>query len=948
MKNYRIEYLLLKKDGNHTILDITDGAVSLDELHMQSAGRMASGKIVLNAEVGQFTSAVGKYPILKQFDLLILTVINDDGIDGDFRIMEIVTDIGQFSTKSSHLLPLELQGRERNLAGVTFSGFFRSATHFSMGNNVISSYIRQTSSESRINQPLIRLDNQLPDFNPNIWDFTYVDNCYDAVNFLIDQANLPVTAGGGGDRFSAIYEDDMDSLTTLKLSIISQGSRNEGNIPTLEKNVKHQIRSIHRTKQASTGTLSIVRGATKTGTMPTNFSKFVSKLEFYRAIKQYDTDIAYPIGVYARFNGLSYISIQPVPINTPPPTAQWQLVKVGDFIGDIQYSPWTEDKVAPLINGFSNPTGGFGNTFDNVAVIDSNSTIHDTNTNREWVLFRSNTTDIVNDDYLNKYMSNFGGIRQFVHGTVVLVDTELGPVGGDFIGNDLNGKPFADNIATFIVPENKSPLSGYWLVIRESQDFDQVAVHTEGRTYEWNVLFAQVNNRNYPGVDRKRGGAGENFKWRDISSQFIGNDCFHQPINVEMVDGLIPDTIRNTGEALNDPNDIPYKRNSAIKLIFGYGKDKLTPIQRNFWFNLSRLVWDFSGVVQQNISQLALTQFNTFTTPDYTNVGWWFSFASPYPLSTHNGITEEIGALYGGDVNSLNKHRYFDLFNIRYTPTGKEGWVHDDSDNLSEITGVKFIFVFDIKNNGGRIPGVGDVPFIYWIKDAEGVVWKSQKTIYKHLGDVQSIEIEFGDLSPVYRARTPLGIDNVIDNIILPDLEVNEALFKDKIILQGFQCDLGYDDFGRYAINQTETHLKPAFFDFFEGGVGAVRFEGTIDAFSFVKTPVAISKSNSLSDERIIIPDIEDFSNIRNTESLQRAADALQEIEQWPYEQYSVEQQGITDLNLEDSVYLKDILIPENEGGQNNTVKLACRELLYTSTRDGGLIRTVVLVRKIQ
>ncbi len=143
-------------------------------------------------------------------------------------------------------------------------------------------------------------------------------------------------------------------------------------------------------------------------------------------------------------------------------------------------------------------------------------------------------------------------------------------------------------------------------------------------------------------------------------------------------------------------------------------------------------------------------------------------------------------------------------------------------------------------------------------------MWKSQKVLYRHLGETQEFAFEFGDLTPVQRNRTPLGIQNVIENIIAGELETHEELFKDQILWQGFQWDAGYDDKGRYSPNIFETIIKPQFFDFFGGNVGNVRFVGILDSYGFTKAPLAISKNPAilgLNDVRTIIPQIDDYQD---------------------------------------------------------------------------------------
>lgn len=953
-KNYKVEFLDNIEPPNDPI-DITEYVVSLDDFNIQSTGIISDAKLTINGEFGQFISNSNgnTTPILTQFERLRITILDDDGNPQSNRIMQITTDLAQIAPQSSYLLPLELEGRERYLSGIPFGGIFRDATHKEMALNILLAVGRQNGSL----QPIVAFDNNdLPDFNPNIWDFTHVDNCFDAFMEVVRHANLPVSAGGGGNRYAVIFEDDVSfPLSILRINIIKQGENNVAPFPVLEQNADHPIIAIDKVKSPSTGSIVIARGRPGTGTQPSNISEFISKLEFYRAIKTYDSTIEYPQGSYVTHKGIKYQANSPVPLGTDPPSGAWSVIDVGDYIGTFQYSPFTHNKATgPIKNGFANPTGGFDpDDFDSVAIPDHNMVIRDSHTNREMVLFRTNTTDITGDTYLNKYLFNE---TDFVEGTVVLVDTSLGGIGGDFAadnygtgaGNDPNGLPYADNIAEFRIPPLSAPSLGRWFVTRVTEDYDQVSVYAEGRVFEYNVAFDPAD-RIYPGSDRRRGGlAGpQPFAWRDVSNAFLGNDCFHTPLSIEITDGLFGNTIEKD-EPLNDQFGNPYKSNSAVKIVYGYSQDVERPEEQDVWVKLYHLVKTPLLGIAPFLADLTLQTFTTFTTPNYTNLGWWFAWPSPYPLSTHNGIIEEIGELYGGDVNTLNRHRYFDMFNIRYTTSGKEGWIHSDSKDLSEVTGVEFLFNFDITASSVRIPFTGDLPFVYWVMDDRGTLWRSQKKLYRHLGETQKMTFEFGDLSPVFRARTPLGLNNVLENIIVPELESNEQLFKDRILMQGFMWDAPYDKFGRYSPNLFEQIIKPTFFNFFQGGAGTIKFEGIIDSFGFTKSPVAISAPTVFSGERTIIPNIEEYQNIVNTEQLQRFTDAQAQVESFQYEQYTVKQGGIDDFELEDTISLKDpFFIKESDSGPN-TRDLAVRELHFSAMKGEALIRRAVLVKKIE
>ena len=974
-KNFKVEVVL----SGTVFTDISDFVVSLDDFVLQSTGKLNTCKLTLNSEFGNFITndGGGATPLLNQFQLMRVRVIGDDGITEDVKVFEITTDLSQLAGRSSYFLPIEMEGRERNLSGVPFGGFFRSATHKEIVDQIRKAYNEQIKTA----QPslLISAGVDIPDFNPNIWDFTQVDNCYDALLVVLDSLNLPVSAGGGGNRYGMFFEDNYNTFDTdlnigfLDITIIIQGQSNApGPFPVLEQNDDHPITKIDRIKNPSTGTVSIARGRPKSALSPQNYSDFISSLEFYRSIRLWNSTIAYPTGSHVSFDknvgGWAQrwqANADTTPGDTPGISGNWTAINVGDFIGDIQYSPFTIDKRGPILNGFANPTGLFDTTsIDAVAVPDHNLVINDVRgvfpnrigTFRDMVIFRTNSPELVDiqalgyEEYLKEITPGSFG---FINGTRVLVDPNQGALVAPFDGNDENGIPFSGNMAEYVTPPGAIVLpfgspsdQGVWRVIREALDFDQCAVYAEAKVYEWNVLFPKAQATYvYPGQDRRRGGAPAANEWRDISDVFMGNDCFHNPISVENVTGLVGSTLPD-GEPL-DFSGTAYNDNSGIEVTFGYNGVNETQDNRDVWFKLIKQVIAVPAGVTAFLVNLGVTVFGTYITPQYTNMGWWFAWPSPYPFSTYNGISEELGDLYGGSFATINDHRFYDLFNISKTPTGLSGWTQTDSQDLSEITGVEFLFNFDITVASNRIPLTGDVPFAYWCLDRFGTLWKSPKQMYRHLGETQQIQIEFGDLSPVFRGRTPLGIDNILENIIVGEIEVNEVFFKDNIIMQGFQCETPYDEFGRYSPNLWEQVIPQTIFDAFLGGNNDVRFTGIIDAYGFTKTPVAISAPNALSLERTIIPEFEDYQNITNTKQLQRFADSNRDIEQFQYQQYTVEQGGIVGLGLEDSVALTDPFMINDADQGPNSIVVTTREKHYSVPADGGLIRKLVLVKVI-
>ena len=965
-KNFKVEFIASDTD---TVTDITAHVVSIDEVALQSTGIISDAKITLNAEFGAFITATndGATPLIELLDRIRITVIGDDGTTTQSKIFEVTTRLDQLATSSSHYLPLELQGRERNLSGVPFSGIWRALSHYELLEQIIFGYNEQKGTR----QPTLFLstDSTVPRFNPNIWDFTNVDNCFDSLLFLIDSLDLPVSAGGGGNRYALIFEDDSTNLNNLIVKIIIQGTANSAldTPPSLEQNTANPITKIDKIKQAITGTLKVARGRPKTATLPTNYTHFTSRLEFYKLIKDYDASIAYPAGAYVSLGGNTYFTNSAIPINTPPPQSPWVAINVGNYIGVFDYNPLFKNRLTQFKNGLANPTAPLvtnsSTGFNHLAIPDYNLTINDKSlsdftigTHRQTAKFRcksvyQNDLTTRQKNYMFKLAGNLFG---FYDGFQILIDNDLaGTLEPPFDGTDRNGRTYINSVCQFVATPNIAIVAaqggsitpgGEWVVVRSVQLYDQCAIWDEGIIYEYNHMNADPNDRIYPGADRRRGSTSNLLGWRNISGFFLGNDCFHHPSSIEQVDGLFGDVLEQS-EPLNDSNGMPYKQNSGIKITYGFNESSETPSQRSVWFSIYRKIITGDPITKFLVN-LVSNVFNTFATPNYTRLGWWFAWSTPYPHNTQS-ITENIGEIYGGDRATLNRHPYFEMFNIQYTPTGKQGWTHSDSPNLMELTGVRFLFHFDTRVSNNRIPYSGDIPFTYWCMDKFGTKWKSKKVMYRHLGETQPVEIEFGDLTPVFFARTPLGIGNILENAVVPEREMNAQFFKESVTVQGFQCEASYDDHGRYAPNLWESIVKPSFFDVFFGGAGNIEFAGIIDAYAFIKTPIAISVADAVSAQRVIIPQFVDFPNIVNVQQLQRFADSAAQVDRFPYEQFTVAQGGVNDLSLEDSIILKDgYLISESDSGTNSRL-LAVREIHYAVPEQGGLIRTLVGVKVI-
>jgi hypothetical protein len=797
---------------------------------------------------------------------------------------------------SEYLLPLTLEGRERALALMPFSGYYDALNHHAMVELILKTY-SFTKIPGALQPIIVSEDdspaetNLLPKYNPNIWDFQYIDNCLDAIKAVVRLANQSVAAGGGGDRFAIFFEDStVLPLSLMSIHIISQGTNNIPSArPTIRANqISNPIISIPRVKQPITGSVVIARGRPGSGGVLVDGDKYRSRQEFFQRIRDrqiWDSSITYPVDAYTSTGGVVYQATTEN-TNDQPPSGNWFTIQEGAYIGDIQYSGFTKDKASIYKNECTNPQMAFASeTEASPKMLDCNLVIDDAETQRDFVLLRQ-VTDVTAGWSANEKEYLFEG-TDFYDGFRMLIDvSNLGAAGGVFAagtnsygagnGNDPNGVPFADN-AVIYVKDSNGVLK--WFVMKAHEDFDQIVVRFEG-LFEWNVDFAAKSE--YAASDtsnanrrRRQAGAGGTFGWRALGEQFLANDCLHSPTSITNVTGLIP-VVANTFGGGN------YTDNSAIKIIYEYGSKTDMPEWLSYLEQIAAIGISAAGFLGFMIGAAAALK-DLFFTPFYRNMGWWITISSPFPLNTHNTISEEVGELYGGaTISALNDHSTFDAFNQTATFQGEIGWNETNSDEMMEITGVTFLFRLNIHNNGTPIPFYGDIPCSWWAIDSNGTIWKSKKK-YRLLGDIQRMTFDFGDFSPV---------------------EIRERLFANRIVIQGFQLEASYDEHGRYLPNLWETVIKPSIMTMFDPNsvTNNVEFIGEFDYLQWVKSPIAIARQSS--PDWIIFPEIKDYPQITNIEQLQRAADADLDIEQFQYEQYEIKRNNIALPNMQDTVYL--------------------------------------------
>ena len=928
VKPYLLEYI---EDDPANPLDVTS-VVNISKITHVGTGEINSAQMMISTVFGQHVrdAAGGTRPIIDQFSRFRLTMIDDDSVTYP-RILITDTLLPQQS-KRSQVMNVEFFGRERFLQKMKFPGHFFFIPLDELARRIVSFYNENRGSR----QPRLVIDATeflIPGFAIGTFDFQGNTSCYDALMAIISQLNLALSAQGAGDFYELLFEDDPANIDDLRILIMPQGSRRT--TPVTGKAAG--TRKILEVKEPVDATIVVCEGQADTGSLPVDVSRWTSLIEEYRNFPAWNSRIAYEGGIRVTYQGQVYRSRMTSLAGTLPTDANsWAEESLGTYIGGgFQYSPWTHDKASVYRTLTTNPAANFNVDFNSPAFPDSNVVVRDVDFWRDGVDFRVRRVEDIPVSYRYPIRPS-GGTTPFqlglYEGMRVLIDTGLGPNTGMFAGTDKNGNAFANGIAQL-------DRDGDWIVIRtpnpaaafphiQMQRFNEVMVRratptADAGVYEYDAPFG--SDENDPRARRSKSAGASALGWQKLDTTFWGYDCLHYPSEISCVPGLV--------EPVPEPFGGNFTDDSALRVVYEYGETQQTS---DFW----TLFLGLFGITSL-ITAAVQTTLDILTSRETYNYGWWATlFEVPFPPSDH-GISEDVGQLFGGTIDRMVP--VLDLNNYNLTPTGKTGYGADDAYGLGPLTGVHFLFRFDIQIGDVRFPFVGDLPFRLSVEDTESNVWISD-IVQRHLGETQQIYVPFSGFS-VYRARRPIGsgFDDVLQNILVPELSILEVFERRKVKRITLQLQTGYDSFGRY---------QPATLDNFIRGFASnlidrrIRLIGDFDALSFTKKPIAIRSTGA--DELHLMSNTKQYPNVSNVEQLGKIAQAELDLAQHRKDTFSITTDGKCDIRPGDSVLLNEQdLVEDSDGGGR---KLAVRKVTYhIQTEDGtaGFDREISAYRRI-
>lgn len=907
-----------------TAKDITSFITSVDSCKFQGTGKIRSASMMFDADGGAFISdsdflGVGNTPIVNQFDAFEIIWTDENAVEKKM-IMEVDTELGQ-KTGAGNLLPLEFKGREAALQRRKFTAFYQFKTPLFVITNIMEIYNSNRGTDEPTLASVGDVDGleTVPDNITNIYDFSKEISFYDALMQVIRRLNQPIGAGGVGNFYSLTFVDGEHQSTpqadTILINVFVQGA---GTADNIQSTLSDPIHSLTYQIHSESGNQVLVRGQQGTGYVPTEFHEFISWVEEISNYPSYVAAQTYPTGITIRgSDNALYQANTDVPVSTPPPNVSFWDLATPDGAGgtvrlipDINYSQWTKEKEVVTKNSCSNPTGTFNQgIFDDPAFFDGNLVIREGfnsadgsyNFWRDWAVIREtdeSQVTVTGTQYLN--FASFGlynGFRVLVNGTGT----------NGFSGNDKFGRAFSNALVVYNGTE--------WIVLREFNGLtttrvgDQVVLLSEGRTFEWNVPITARNDfanaHTHGSFNPKYRGTGSTFSWRDVSDTAGSNDVFHHPSNIERADGLFPKDI-------NGDDYTSFVTDSAIKITYEYS---LTSVLEDFWGRVGQAFDDtfttlvdlfdsgddgFDGVMEPTTAELDATE-----DAEYYNFGWWYVLPFPYPWSTFNGISEKVGALYGGAAGLNQKENFavLDLQNANYSHSGNVGFNHTEVEDMGgPFTGIRFYFLFDIKLGGASKPYAGEIPFTVTAYDDLSQVWRAD-FIYRFLGDAQEITIGFDEFTVDRPSRTPWGLRTAFQNIVTPEIEIRSIFEPKRVRFITIQLNDSYDDSLRYLPITLNNVISTVY------GLGTVTFEGTIDGLTLLKQPFT---SSGIITDRIINPETVQMPNTRNLRQLRSVATAIQELHELQFEEYTVVKNLDCSLSVEQSINLIDPVMVKN------------------------------------
>ena len=962
---------------------ITNDVISIPKFTDTGSGEVNEATIVLNAVNGQFIKAsINSKTEIKQFDRIRIFVNDGLGTGGTQggaydKIFFVMKKQPIKSKDAGVRLQLELLGIESFLQRVMYSKPSYFEKPFDVFKDICDLYESSRGTNSASIMPeLIDYDNdtynQLPQNIVNSYDYGInEDTCFDRMSDLIDSMGSSFAAGGVLDFFDLRFSY-INNGTQIRPRVFSSGNEYANGtiggqtIVTIDNSTAVNVGETDGGINSKTGTQVLAWGAADSGSLPTDFSKFTARQQWWNLFfpdfvsgSSYGSEskVSHVVsGV--RNNYKSNISN-----NTSTPPTNWTLQTPAVYYGDdYQYSPWTSGKATSVFrNSAADPTASYGLSGGTCPMFfDHNIVINDGYFWRTTADAKSTSDEIgathgsqIPEECL--YDSYSGGTRNgtgdaFYRGFRVLCVGNPTANGGTYFGysgsaatvKDDNGKLIANSVLqydgtkwmVYARPYKDHFLSpGATLTGGGTNDPIglQCVVFHEGKTYQFNKAGTSA--------------------WDDKTNEDMGNDSLHP---VDLISGSykitnIPGVLANYGDDKDNPKDVdsttgPYRSDPWSGSPKAVNADSAVEVQ---------YTWDPGAIAA--IDTLGRDFLANRTGKDFYQCGAWLSLRFPLPTTAFNSISESVGDLYGGGTNQDNPREpsTLDVQNMHLTHDGERGFNQDTSEDLGQLSAIAFNMKLRYEQFISGIFGSNDFTDVFgedganfkmrcMLLDTDDNCVIQDFTIF--FNDLwQSISLPIGGFE-IFKAREPRYNSNTEYFFFQPKgIDVQNIFVWRNLKSISFYTLTPYDDFGRYA---------PGLSSFTSWGAlnETKRMSLTIDGLRFVK-PLFVSTGKVDTD--VIQSEFLEKPEISNYEQLLSDATAEQQKQLHQHIEYDVGTTGRFDVGFGDYFNLSDSeIIPAftNPSSSAGTVKLVAKRIEYSITKPvngaGGFLRRIKGIRR--
>ena len=959
---------------------ITNDVISIPKFTDTGSGEVNEATLVLNAVNGQFIKAsINSRTEIKQFDRIRILV--DDGLGtggtqgGIYDKVFFVMKKQPIKSKDSGVrLQLELLGIESFLQRVMYSKPSYFEKPWDVFKDIAELYESNRGTNSASIMPeLVDYDNdtynKLPKNIVNSYDYGInEDTCFDRMSDLIDSMGSSFAAGGVLDFFDLKFTPANATGTQVRPNVFSSGNEYANGtiggqtIITINNSTAVNVGETDGGINSKTGTQVLAWGAADSGSLPTDFSKFSARQQWWNLFfPDFDSGASYGQGskVSHVVSGVRNNYISNINSNTSTPPTNWTLQTPAIYYGDdYQYSPWTSGKATSVFrNSAADPTASYGLSGGTCPMFfDHNIVINDGYFWRTTADAKS-TSDAIGAIHGSQvpeeclYDSYSGVTRNgtgdaFYRGFRVLCVGNPTANGGTYFGysaasasaaKDDNGKLIANSVLqydgtkwmVYARPYKDQFLSpGASLTGGGTNDpvGVQCVIFHEGKTYRFN----------------KAG----NSAWDDITNDDMGNDSLHP---VDLISGSykitnIPGVLANYGDDKDNPKDVdsttgPYRSDPWSGSPKAVNADSAVEVQYT-WDPVAITILDanpLSGLINR-------------TGKDYYQCGAYMSLRFPLPTTAFNSITEGVGDLYGGGTNTDNPKEpaTLDVQNMHLTHDGERGFNQTTSEDLGQLSAIAFNMKLRYEQ---FFPGASTFTDVI---GEDGANFKMRCMLLDTDDNcvIQDFTIFFNDLwqsvslpiggFEIFKAREPRYNTNTQYFFEQPKGIDVQNIFVWRNLKSISIYTLGaYDDFGRYA---------PGLGVFTNGANDAMRIRLALDSLRFVK-PLFVSTGKVDTD--VIQSEFLEKPEIGNYEQLLSDATAEQQKQLHQHIEYDVGTTGRFDVGFGDYFNLADSeIIPAftNPSSSAGTVKLVAKRIEYSITKPvngaGGFLRRIKGIRR--